>query len=853
MTKAILHILDEVNVKIDGLSVECRRALVKSLEFYVPGAKFLPAVRLGRWDGKMSFCTMGGSSYINLLDTLLPIVQQHGYEIEIEDHRAPAENFEFELVKEDSYSHIMWPKGHPIAGQPVMIKAHQAEVINLYLQNLSGISVAPTGSGKAQPLYSKIKTPNGWTTMGEIKAGDLVSTPDGKNANVIGIYPQGNKDIYEITFSDGRKARSCNDHLWNVYNKSWTHKWKTIDLNEIIRLKKETKGDYYIPLLTYDSAPDAVLPLDPYMLGLLLGDGSFRHNRIGFTTADDNSVEYIMSVLDEDYVLSHKSNYDYSLKFKTSNLGKKAHSDNLKSKLRNSKGHFIPDMWRSANKYINIISELGLINKKSQDKFIPEIYKFGSVKQREDILAGLVDSDGYVDNGSISISTSSKIMAEDIQSIVRSIGGSAVIRSKIPTYTYKGQKMIGLINYNVSIRYPNMRNLTKLPRKLAKLPEVYQYKDLKLKIESIEYIGSEKSQCIMIDHEDHLYITDDFVVTHNTLITAILSHKVQTYGRSIVIVPTKDLVTQTEEDYINMGLDVGVYFGDRKDYGKTHTICTWQSLDILCKKSKEQDLDVDIGAFFENIVCVIVDECHKSKADALRRMLSGPLANAPIRWGLTGTMPEEQSDKIGVIACIGPLLGKINTKELQDLGILANLHVNVWQLQDLGEAAFTNYQAELKWLTTSQARLKFLAKSVIEMADSGNTLILVDRVQTGEMLQALIPDSIFISGKMKSKDRKEEYKEVQEVDGKVIIATYGVASTGINIVRIYNLVLFEAGKSFVRVIQSIGRGIRVAPDKKFVNVYDVCSNCKFSKRHLTKRKAFYKEAEYEFTINKISY
>lgn len=249
----------------------------------------------------------------------------------------------------------------------------------------------------------------------------------------------------------------------------------------------------------------------------------------------------------------------------------------------------------------------------------------------------------------------------------------------------------------------------------------------------------------------------------------------------------------------------------------------------------------------------VVQNCHKAKADVLRKILSGPLANAPIRWGLTGTMPEEDVDKIAVISCIGPMLGKINTKDLQDKGILAQLHVNVWQMQDLGEAAFDNYQSELKWLTTNPIRLKFLAKEIITMSESGNTLILVDRVQTGEMLQSLIPDSIFVSGRMKSKDRKEEYAEVQEVDGKVIIATYGVASTGINIVRIFNLVLFEAGKSFTRVIQSIGRGIRIAPDKDFVNVFDICSNCKFSKRHLTKRKKFYNEAEYPFTIKKVNY
>lgn len=248
----------------------------------------------------------------------------------------------------------------------------------------------------------------------------------------------------------------------------------------------------------------------------------------------------------------------------------------------------------------------------------------------------------------------------------------------------------------------------------------------------------------------------------------------------------------------------------------------------------------------------VVENCHKAKGDVLRKILSGPLANAPIRWGLTGTMPEEDGDKVAVHACIGPMLGAIKTKELQEKGILSQLHINIWQFQDIGDV-FDSYQSELKWLTTNQARLKHLAKEVIKMSESGNTLVLVDRVQTGETLQSLIPDSVFVSGKMKSKDRKDEYKEVQEVNGKVIIATYGVASTGINIVRIFNLVLFEAGKSFVRVIQSIGRGIRVAEDKKHVEVYDVCSNCKFSKKHLSKRKKFYNEAEYPFSVTKIEY
>jgi superfamily II DNA or RNA helicase len=486
MAKTTLQILDEVNIRFTDLDVSTRRKLVQALEFMVPYARHTPAFKLGRWNGKISFCDIGGRSYLNLLDKLLPVIQHEGYEIEIDDQRQPSPEFEFEEVNEDSYAHIIWPKGHPKAGESVLLREHQLDVINSYLTNPTGINIAPTGAGK-------------------------------------------------------------------------------------------------------------------------------------------------------------------------------------------------------------------------------------------------------------------------------------------------------------------------------------------------------------------------------TIITAILSHKVEPYGRSIVIVPTKDLVTQTEEDYRNFGLDVGVFFGDRKEYGKTHTICTWQSLENLAKKSKsEEDLPINIEEFFSGVTAVIVDEVHKAKADVLRKLLSSYLKDCPIRWGLTGTMPEEEFDKLAVLACIGPMLGTIRTKELQEKGILAKLHINVWQLQDLGDV-FDSYQQELKWLTTSEHRLKFVAESVKNISEKGNTLVLVDRVQTGEMLEKLIPDSIFVSGKMKSKDRKEEYKEVQEVDNKVIIATYGVASTGINIVRIFNLVLFEAGKSFVRVIQSIGRGIRVAPDKDFVDVYDICSNCKFSKRHLTKRKKFYNESEYPFSVTKVEY
>ena len=132
-------------------------------------------------------------------------------------------------------------------------------------------------------------------------------------------------------------------------------------------------------------------------------------------------------------------------------------------------------------------------------------------------------------------------------------------------------------------------------------------------------------------------------------------------------------------------------------------------------------------------------------------------------------------------------------------------------------------------------------------------MILVDRIETGNFIINEIPDSVFVSGKIKSKDRKEQYREVATADDKIIVATYGVAAVGINIPRIFNLVLLEPGKSFVRVIQSIGRGVRKADDKDFVQIWDITASSKYAKRHLTERKRFYKDARYPFAIEKVKY
>ena len=334
-----------------------------------------------------------------------------------------------------------------------------------------------------------------------------------------------------------------------------------------------------------------------------------------------------------------------------------------------------------------------------------------------------------------------------------------------------------------------------------------------------------------------------------TITTATLSALCEPYGRTMVVVPNKSLVVQTEEDYRNLGLDVGVYFGDRKELNRTHTICTWQSLNVLDKKSYDSDT-LTLAEFCEGVNAIIIDEVHQAKADVLTKLLTQNFRNCPIRWGLTGTVPKEQWEFQGILASIGPVINRVSAYDLQQKDVLAQLNINILQTNDV--QVFRSYQEEYTFLVTDEHRLDWISKQIKSVSLSGNTLVLINRIDTGNKLIDLIPEAVFVSGGMKLDDRKEEYDEIKTSDNKIIVATYGVAAVGINIPRIFNLVLIEPGKSFVRVIQSIGRGIRKAEDKDHVEIWDITSQCKYAKRHLTERKKYYKEAKYPFTITKVN-
>lgn len=338
-----------------------------------------------------------------------------------------------------------------------------------------------------------------------------------------------------------------------------------------------------------------------------------------------------------------------------------------------------------------------------------------------------------------------------------------------------------------------------------------------------------------------------------TILTAVLSHITEPYGRSLVIVPNTDLVKQTYKDYANLGLDVGVYYGDEKDLGHKHTIATWQSIEVLRRNKKEGKISedgIELNDILDGVCSIIIDECHMLKGNVLKDVLTKEFSRIPFRWGITGTIPKDKLDQMNLIVSVGHCIHKVKARELMDLGYLAECRIKIGQIKDHGE--YADYIEEKEFLLSDRNHLEWismLTKKVTE--EKGTTLILFNNIETGNILGEYLPDSFLVNGNVKSKIREEIYEKANKEEKVVVRATYGCAAVGINIPNLRNIILIEGGKSIIRVIQSIGRGIRKAEGKMEVDVYDICSTLKYSNNHLKERISLYKDAEYDYEKFKV--
>lgn len=374
-----------------------------------------------------------------------------------------------------------------------------------------------TGAGKAQTLSSKIKIPGGWTTMGEIKEGDLVIGKDGLPTKVLGVYPQGVTKVWRVHFVDGRYTDVNPDHLWSIFDHP-KRSWKTMSTTAIREGLKSQPKRFHVPLCDPEDQPAKEFKIHPYVMGVLLGDGGTTNGNVTINKPSQQLFDKIDSLLPENLECRWRNDVTFVIVFKEYDRASGAWHvrDDLKT--------------------------YELMGKKSHLKHIPEEYLHGSRQQRLELLQGLMDTDGTIDkHGSASFSSSSLALSEGVQYLVRSLGGIARLSPRTSKYPYKGEIKEGLVDNRIHIRYSRPEELFTIEHKQERSVKGQYTDTLKLCIDRIEELPDEATQCIMVEAEDSLYVTDDFIVTHNTFMT--LFALVKLGMRAVITIQPRFIVT----------------------------------------------------------------------------------------------------------------------------------------------------------------------------------------------------------------------------------------------------------------------------------------------------------------------
>jgi superfamily II DNA or RNA helicase len=326
-----------------------------------------------------------------------------------------------------------------------------------------------------------------------------------------------------------------------------------------------------------------------------------------------------------------------------------------------------------------------------------------------------------------------------------------------------------------------------------------------------------------------------------SLMTSGLSHAYSQIGyNAITIVPSSDLVTQTAEWYQIAGLDTGIYSGDNKDYHHQNVVATWQSV--------QNNVSI-----LEGFDCLIWDEAHGCSANVAQKIINEAAAHMPFKFGVTGTFPKHIANQLSLHSAIGDILIEIPTAWLIENSYLAEVEIEKILIKQKNKEEFPDYSAERAYLSRNEERMDIIADIIIDKCQTyGNTLVLVNSVPFGEKLTSLIEDAVFLYGGSKKEERKFHYDLFDKENGLIRIATAGIASTGVSIDRVFCLIFVDAGKSFIKTIQSCGRGTRLAHDKNKVHIVDIFADLKWSKKHSRERDKWYTEVGYPI-ISKINY
>ncbi|MFD4338532.1 PhoH family protein [Streptomyces anulatus] len=374
------------------------------------------------------------------------------------------------------------------------------------------IEVAPLAymRGRAQPVFTNVLTPEGWRPIGDLEVGDLVVGSNGEPTPVLGVYPQGEKDIYRVTAQDGSWTLCCGEHLWTVRTASDRRRdkpWRVLETKEMIgNLRAAHARRYELPMLTAPvSFPEREVPMDPYALGLLLGDGCLTGSTTpSFATADQELAEALQGAL-TGVTLRHGGGPDYVLN-RTTAPG---------------------DVVTLENPVTAILRQLDLLGSRSHSKFVPDDYLHNSAEVRLGVLQGLLDADGGPVTQSdrtcrVQYTTCSIVLRDDVIALVQSLGGVAYTRRRAAEGRAPGLAKGRPVHHRydahvVDIRLPEGIEPFRLARKAEKYHVAGGGGRPMRFIDSIEPAGHEEAVCIQVAAEDSLYVTQDYLLTHNTL------------------------------------------------------------------------------------------------------------------------------------------------------------------------------------------------------------------------------------------------------------------------------------------------------------------------------------------------
>lgn len=384
------------------------------------------------------------------------------------------------------------------------------------------ILAARPAMGKAQPLDAKILFADGvWRRMGDVAVGDAIASVDGAESRVIGVFPQGVKKVFRVTFSDGRSAVACKEHLWSVMYRDWPGP-RVVDTGTLIEMlgKSRYKNRLSVDVVSGDFG-GGQLPLDPYVLGVLLGDGCMTKGTVRLSSADAEIVDEVRRRLGSSSEV-RKSSGKYDYRIVSMGVAGRLYKDGCRlpygRRYPRELGHNMLHMHRPkvAHPVREALELLGLAGLGSGDKFIPEVYFSASKEDRLDLLRGLMDTDGWAEaHGSVRFTSSSKALSEGVQRLVRSLGGLCSIAEKRTTFVSNGEKKSGMIAWICKIRHERAEGFFKLERKATRAIRG-RNASVRLNVSSIDECGETETQCIQVSHPSRLYVTDNYVVTHNT-------------------------------------------------------------------------------------------------------------------------------------------------------------------------------------------------------------------------------------------------------------------------------------------------------------------------------------------------